>query len=89
MIYRGKEKVNHQGSHVRYYHCGEWKEGTLLEPVNYQIVVTLENPPAVLSCTTPDGYPEVERVEITDGEPLDPDFVAKAVEHLKAKYLNK
>ncbi len=51
MIYRGKEKENHRGSHVRYYHCGKWHEGTLLEPVNYQIVVTKENPPAVLSCT--------------------------------------
>lgn len=51
MIYRGKEKENHRGSHVRYYHCGRWHEGTLLEPVNYQIVVTKENPPAILSCT--------------------------------------
>ena len=51
MIYKGKEKENHRGSHVRYYHCGRWHEGTLLEPVNYQIVVTKENPPAVLSCT--------------------------------------
>lgn len=50
MIYRGFEKENHRGSHVVYYHCGKWHEGTLLEPVNYQIVVTKENPPAVLSC---------------------------------------
>lgn len=59
MIYRGKEKENHRGSHVRYYHCGKWHEGTLLEPVNYQIVVTKENPPAVLSCTE-DSVPSEE-----------------------------
>lgn len=49
MIYYGKEKENHRGSHVRYCHCGKWHEGTLLEPVNYQFVVTKENPPAILS----------------------------------------
>lgn len=55
MIYRGHEKENHRGSHVRYFHCGKWHEGTLLEPVNYQIVVTKEYPPAVLSCTEGGG----------------------------------
>ena len=68
MIYRGKEKENHRGSHVRYYHCGKWHEGTLLEPVNYQIVVTKENPPAVLSCTE-------------DSVPSEDDFL-KAREHV-------
>ena len=38
MIYHGKEKENHRGSHVKYCHCGKWHEGTLLEPVNYQFV---------------------------------------------------
>ena len=52
MIFRGKEKENHVGSHVKYCHCGTWHEGTLLEPVNYQIVVTKENPPAILSTHT-------------------------------------
>lgn len=52
MIYHGKEKENHRGSHVKYYHCGKWHEGTLLEPVNYQFVVTKENPPAILSTRT-------------------------------------
>ncbi len=52
MIYHGKEKENHRGSHVKYYHCGKWHEGTLLEPVNYQFVVTKENPPAILSTHT-------------------------------------
>lgn len=53
MIYRGQEKENHRGSHVRYYHCGEWHEGTLLEPVNYQIIITKEHGPVILSCHTP------------------------------------
>lgn len=53
MIYHGKEKENHRGSHVKYFHCGKWHEGTLLEPVNYQIVVTKENPPAILSTYAP------------------------------------
>lgn len=52
MVYHGHEKENHVGSHVKYYHCGKWHEGTLLEPVNYQSVVTKENPPAVLSTHT-------------------------------------
>lgn len=50
MIYRGHEKENHRGSKVRFFHAGKWHEGTLLEPVNYQIVVTREYPPVVLSC---------------------------------------
>jgi hypothetical protein len=52
MIYHGKEKENHRGSHVKYYHCGKWHEGTLLEPVNYQFVVTKENSPTILSTHT-------------------------------------
>lgn len=52
MIYHGKEKENHRGSHVKYFHNGKWHEGTLLEPVEYQVVVTKENPPAILSTHT-------------------------------------
>ena len=70
MIYHGNEKENHRGSHVKYYHGGKWREGTLLEPVNYQIVVTKENPLAVLSTHTyvipTKCITEVESVEITD-----------------------
>lgn len=62
MIYHGKEKENHRGSHVKYFHCGKWHEGTLLEPVNYQFVVTKENPPAILSTHTP-VKPREEDVE--------------------------
>lgn len=57
MIYHGNEKENHSGSHVKYYHCGKWFEGTLLEPVNYQLVNTKEHGIAVLSCHTP-FYPD-------------------------------
>lgn len=72
MIYHGKEKENHRGSHVRYYHCGEWHEGTLLEPVNYQFVVTKENPPAILSTKPYEVAPrdiDVERAKnaVNDG----------------------
>ena len=70
MIYHGTEKENHRGSHVKYYHCGKWHEGTLLEPVNYQVVVTKENPPAILS-TTSIFFPE------------DDDRYEKAVENVK------
>ena len=70
MIYHGNEKENHRGSHVKYFHSRKWHEGTLLEPVNYQIVVTKENPLAVLSTHTYNNptkcITEVESVEITD-----------------------
>ena len=65
MIYHGNEPENHRGSHVKYCHCGKWHEGTLLEPVNYQIVVTKENPPAVLSTHT---YISPDEQEIKDAE---------------------
>ncbi len=52
MTYYGKEKENHAGSHVRYCSGGQWYEGTLIEPVNYQIVATKENLPAILSTHT-------------------------------------
>lgn len=52
MTYYGNEKENHVGSHVRYYHHSQWYEGTLLEPVKYQFVITKENPPAILSTHT-------------------------------------
>ena len=63
MIYHGNEPENHRGSHVKYCHCGKWHEGTLLEPVNYQIVVTKENPPAVLSTHT---YVTPDREDVVD-----------------------
>ena len=66
MIYHGNEKENHRGSHVRYYHCGKWHEGTLLEPVNYQFVVTKENPPAILSTHTY-AKPREEEVKNAEG----------------------
>ncbi len=53
MIYHGKEKENHRGSHVRYCSGNKWFEGTLLEPVNYQIIITKEHGPVILSCHTP------------------------------------
>lgn len=73
MIYHGKEKENHRGSHVRYFHCGKWYEGTLLEPVNYQFVVTKENPPAILSTHTP-VKPSGEDVEKAKAAVLDGTF---------------
>ena len=63
MIYHGKEKENHRGSHIKYCHCGKWHEGTLLEPVNYQFVVTKENPPAILSTHT---YVSPDRKDVED-----------------------
>ena len=78
MIYHGNEKENHRGSHVKYYHCGEWLEGTLLEPVNYQIVVTKENPPAVLSTHTyviPDNEDVVDaRMKVANGNYTEDDL---------------
>ena len=73
MIYHGKEKENHRGSHVKYFHCGKWHEGTLLEPVNYQFVVTKENPPAILSTHTP-VKPRGEDVEKAKAAVLDGTF---------------
>lgn len=78
MIYHGKEKENHRGSHVKYFHGGKWHEGTLLEPVNYQIVVTKENPPAILSTHSP-AKPSNEDVEkakaaVDDGTFTDEDL---------------
>lgn len=73
MIYHGKEKENHRGSHVKYFHCGKWHEGTLLEPVNYQFVVTKENPPAILSTHTP-VKPREEDVEKAKAAVLDGTF---------------
>lgn len=78
MIYYGKEKENHRGSHVKYFHCNKWHEGTLLEPVNYQIVVTKENPPAILSTHSP-SKPSNEDVEkakaaVDDGTFTDEDL---------------
>lgn len=78
MIYHGKEKENHRGSHVKYFHCNKWHEGTLLEPVNYQIVVTKENPPAILSTHSP-SKPSNEDVEkakaaVDDGTFTDEDL---------------
>ena len=50
MIYRGKEAENHRGSTVRYMrYDGNYRVGILLEPVNYQIVVTKEHGCEVLS----------------------------------------
>ena len=65
MIYHGNEPENHRGSHVKYYSSGKWHEGTLLEPVNYQIVVTKENPPVILSTHT---YTRPDEKEIKDAE---------------------
>ena len=78
MIYHGKEKENHRGSHVKYFHGNKWHEGTLLEPVNYQIVVTKENPPAILSTHSP-AKPSNEDVEkakaaVADGTFTDEDL---------------
>ena len=73
MIYHGKDKENHRGSHVKYFHCGKWHEGTLLEPVNYQFVVTKENPPAILSTHTP-VKPREEDVEKAKAAVLDGTF---------------
>ena len=78
MIYHGNEKENHRGSHVKYCHCGKWHEGTLLEPVNYQIVVTKENPPAVLSThtyVTPDNEDVVDaRMKVANGNYTEDDL---------------
>ena len=78
MIYHGNEKENHRGSHVKYYHCGKWYEGTLLEPVNYQIVVTKENPPAVLSThtyVTPDQKDVADaRMRVASGDYTEDDL---------------
>ena len=78
MIYHGNEKENHRGSHVKYYHCGKWHEGTLLEPVNYQIVVTKENPPVVLSThtyVTPDNEDVVDaRMKVANGNYTEDDL---------------
>jgi len=78
MIYHGKEKENHRGSHVKYYHCGKWHEGTLLEPVNYQFVVTKENPPAILSTNT-EAIPRHEdvvdaRMRVANGDYTEDDL---------------
>ena len=73
MIYHGKEKENHRGSHVKYFHCGKWHEGTLLEPVNYQFVVTKENPPAILSTHTT-VKPREEDIEKAKAAVLDGTF---------------
>lgn len=86
MIYHGNEKENHRGSHVKYYHCGKWYEGTLLEPVNYQIVVTKENPPAVLSThtyVTPDNEDVVDaRMKVANGNYTEDDL------NILMQYLN-
>ena len=78
MIYHGKEKENHRGSHVKYCHCGKWLEGTLLEPVNYQIVVTKENPPVVLSAhahVTPDQKDVADaRMRVASGDYTEDDL---------------
>ena len=78
MIYHGKEKENHRGSHVKYFNCGKWHEGTLLEPVNYQIVVTKENPPAVLSThtyVTPDHEDVLDaRMRVANGDYTEDDL---------------
>lgn len=73
MIYYGNEKENHRGSHVKYFHGGKWLEGTLLEPVNYQIIVTKEHGPAVLSChslTDDNTTYEVKSVTITEANDI-------------------
>jgi len=86
MIYHGNEKENHRGSHVKYCHCGKWHEGTLLEPVNYQFVVTKENPPAILSTHTyvsPDRKDvEDARMKVTNGNYTEDDL------KLLMQYLN-
>lgn len=86
MIYHGNEKENHRGSHVKYCHGGKWYEGTLLEPVNYQIVVTKENPPAVLSThtyVTPDNEDVVDaRMKIANGNYTEDDL------NILIQYLN-
>lgn len=69
MTYHGNETENHVGSRVRYFHGGKWKEGTLLAPVNYQIVTTKEYGSEILSTGEPYGeciVPEVKSVSITD-----------------------
>lgn len=73
MIYRGNEKENHKGSIVSWpilkkneNDTGKdnpilrWEEGILLEPVNVQIVVTLEHGLRILSHGQ---YPLVEIVD--------------------------
>ena len=86
MVYHGNEKENHRGSHVKYCHCGKWHEGTLLEPVNYQFVVTKENPPAILSTHTyvsPDRKDvEDARMKVTNGNYTEDDL------KLLMQYLN-
>ena len=86
MIYHGNEKENHRGSHVKYCHCGKWHEGTLLEPVNYQFVVTKENPPATLSThtyVTPDHEDVVDaRLKVANGNYTEDDL------KLLMQYLN-
>lgn len=78
MIYHGNEQENHRGSHVKYYHCGKWHEGTLLEPVNYQFVVTKENRPAILSTHTY-AAPDLEdvlaaRMKVANGDYTEDDL---------------
>lgn len=87
MIYHGNEKENHRGSHVKYFHCGKWHEGTLLEAVDYQIVVTKENPPAVLSTYThaaPDHEDVLDaRMRVANGNYTEDDL------KLLMQYLNR
>ena len=82
MIYYGKEKENHRGSHVKYYHCGKWHEGTLLEPVNYQFVVTKENPPAILSAVPDHEDVLLVRMKVASGNYTEDDL------KLLMRYLN-
>lgn len=93
MIYLGGEKENHAGSYVKYYHGGKWYEGTLVEPVNYQIVITKENPPAILSCYTPvpPSKYEVERAteNVYKGDYTEKDLQILSQNIHKDKYISE
>ena len=73
---------------MKYYHCGKWHEGTLLEPVNYQFVVTKENPPAILSTQLYEATPRDSDVERAKSAVNDGTYTADDLRVLSA-YIGK
>ena len=82
MIYRGKEKSNHRGSIVKYRNGDKWYTGVLLEPVNYQIVVTREHGLVILSA----GNGDVEMVQIIDGNHITDEEAERLLQALAVKH---
>lgn len=84
MIYRGNEKENHKGSIVKFPRGGKMVEDVLLEPVDYQIIVSLEYGLTILSA----GSGEVSLVEITDADLWD-ETCDKKLEELMREFEEK